>query len=324
MGNDLDQLNRLLANLRQHHETLLSLVPRDRWADVKCMDDDKKKAFGAYAYIVSNEIDVVKGLIEDTHFSGTPWLTPTSQAKYFEQEVLPFANDLRDFWFRALGLDELEVDVGVNGDLDSTEPKDASWPEHRLFNDVETVIFVGVQQLEEYVEGGSFAGEFYTIDEDAYNKATKLVNSRFFQPNKWYSNLEKLRPLLVATQKVPKTVRPRLREIQESFIVGHYLSVMILCRAVLEYALFERASKYDIDVSHHNQGRRKLSDLVNDFSQKLPSIEIQMRLIKRLADNSIHLVPDSGTNVHPFPDASFANAIKCWDAIKAVLEEVYA
>jgi len=315
---NLELLNRQLATLKQLFQKLTGMLPRTDWGQISTLDDNKRKQVGVLAFVISNRIEAIGALLAEIHWAGTPFVTPTSQVTYFENEIQPYKDAIDELCLEALGLIGNDREVTNDEELDGTKQKDPRYSRDSI-DDIDSLIASGVDFLKdtEFVESGPL------VDDATYQRTRTLVNSKFFQADKWYQNLECMRPIVVNEKVVPKLVKPRIREVQEAFIVGHYLSVLILCRAVLEYVLFDRAAQYGIESLSYKDEPRRLSELVSEYSERVPTIEIEMWLIKRLADSAVHMRPGPKKGIVAYPEVTRANALRSWEALKTILETVY-
>jgi hypothetical protein len=154
-----------------------------------------------------------------------------------------------------------------------------------------------------------------------------VVYSTFFSPDEWLQNADELQPVLgeKADYRVPSNVRQRVREVYRSFVLGNYLASIALSRAILEYALADRGGRlgiqvYSSDPCFPNRVRR-LSQLVEDASERLPGLQFAMESIVEAGNKTLH--PKKRDNLVLLPHVVRSLAHDSVHAIREVVEVLY-
>lgn len=245
----------------------------------------------------------------------------SKKATTYFNDILPRSDELFILWLKASGLDDIEINL----DLDLTAKKDKSenkW-ETVWVDTLDFLITWAVERTDQFLEQGGYGDSEIVVPNQTYDRAMRLINAKFFNPDVWYDNLQKINPILANPKKIPKDVRFRVREIHSSLIVGNYLSSVILCRSVLEYCLAKQATKHGINAMWPSGDLKGLGDLVNEYSERHPELQIDFRVVKRVGDNSVHAYL-SESNVVSLPKVGVGHAFKSWDALRNVLQWLFA
>lgn len=125
----------------------------------------------------------------------------------------------------------------------------------------------------------------------ASDETWQVLGSAFFRPKQWVDNFRALRPV-ITTSKLPPEIRRRTKEIFDAFVIGNYISVLLLCRGVLEFALIDRGEVLGISVysgkARTQSNIRKLEYLVADAKEKRPSLGEAMDEIRLQGNTYAH------------------------------------
>ncbi len=129
--------------------------------------------------------------------------------------------------------------------------------------------------------------------------ALDLVNSKIFRIDLWYENSQRIRPVLSGKHpSIEKSLRMRLDDLRESFILGQYLSCTAMARSVLEYALRTWASKNFQDT----QQDTKLERLINLVADHVPNLQRKdLHFIRANGNAIMHPEGVGRDNVVEFP-----------------------
>ncbi len=84
----------------------------------------------------------------------------------------------------------------------------------------------------------------------------------------------------------------------------------------------QQGRKHGINVFRVSGELKKLGELVNEYSERFAEQEVDLRGIKRLGDDSVH-VNVYQNNVISWPKVGFGHAFKSWDALRKLLEWLY-
>lgn len=121
---------------------------------------------------------------------------------------------------------------------------------------------------------------------------SKLIT---FEPDAWLDRAGELSPVRTGNQnlELPAHVRLRLEELYRTYVFGCWLSVLSISRAILEYSLLDNASKFGIETSwppdqYGKRREKKLSHLIDDFAEFLPSVAQKMTKIRDFGNDYLH------------------------------------
>lgn len=145
-----------------------------------------------------------------------------------------------------------------------------------------------------------------------------------FKPDRWLSRSHDIKPIITAfdnnSKNVPKGVLDRLREAYASYVHGHWLSVIVLSRSVLEYSIYKCKDKFGIDI--RKDENVKLSNLVDKVSCILPGLKNAMYEIVSNGNDVVHPVKKGNVEVLTMNHEEMAK-----DSIRNlifVMESIYA
>ncbi len=155
----------------------------------------------------------------------------------------------------------------------------------------------------------------------------RLIFSPFFSPDEWLQNSSEIEPVLGGNtgQRVPGQVRLRLKELTHSFILGNYLASVALARAILEYALVDRAAIIGIracgEDPRYPDRTNRLGTLIKDASEIRPALKMDMESVWENGNRMLH--PKKRDNVIYIPAALREMALESVNAIRHVVEALY-
>ncbi len=185
----------------------------------------------------------------------------------------------------------------------------------------------GISQVRDLIERNP--GEGF---EEIYhpNQAEELLESRLiqFDPDGWRERALGLAPVRVGNINLvlPGNLRLRLEEIYRTFVFGCWISVVSLCRAALEYGLLDNAKRLGL-ATHwpaDRDGRvrqKRLSDVVDDFAQCIPSIADDLGTLRDLGNSYLH--PKADRANRQALDGRQTDASTAIYTLGPVLETVY-
>ncbi len=155
----------------------------------------------------------------------------------------------------------------------------------------------------------------------------ELLEQAWFQPDLWSANLRSLRPVILGVDpsRVPARIQVRLGEMHRSFTFGAWMATVALSRALIEFALTERASALAFAATnrHRDQERYlRLDDLIHHAVQAKPELEQPLRRIQEAANHILH--PKKNQNVVQLPKVLRSEALGCVEAATAAMEIMYA
>jgi hypothetical protein len=154
---------------------------------------------------------------------------------------------------------------------------------------------VGIEQVEALIERNPDLG----YDEQFVpGLATVFLDSKLigFDPDAWLDRVADLAPIRTDRKNaaLPVHVRLRIEEIFRAYVIGCWLSVLALSRAVLEYAILDNVHKFEIEPywptkdRHGGPSRKRLEHLVNDVGSCAPHLKEDMDKLRQYGNAYIH------------------------------------
>jgi hypothetical protein len=295
------KLNNLLDQCDQLFTHLVQIIPDLQTGDLDSLSkDEKSDAATLCAFLIQN-MEEVKGLLRKANLDGVPPGITTSKYAIYQDQLIVNRNAIVTI---AIALFDIEKDPR------RIPPEERNTP---IWN-------ILVSGLDYWSQDES--GTFSHADCQA---ADDLIYSPFFEPDQWLKNEQDLKPVLGSSpnQRIPQNVRIRLREVFRSFILGNHLSVIALSRAILEYALIDRASNIGIDPSNpgHTNRTKSISWLVEDTAEKKPHLKDRMELIVDIGNKTLHAKKRDQLAFLPITLRDYA--LTSIDAIRSIIEELY-
>ena len=129
-------------------------------------------------------------------------------------------------WIEASDLDELDLDLS----LDLTANKDKPIKDHHegekektqwetiWIDTIDSLISWAVERTDGFREEGGYNDSEIVVPNETYNRAMRLIQAKFFNPDVWYDNLQRINPVLANPKKIPRDVRFRISEITRSLV----------------------------------------------------------------------------------------------------------
>lgn len=158
--------------------------------------------------------------------------------------------------------------------------------------------------------------------------AGRLCTSSYFQPDEWLENLDRLDLVLSARDaaSIPAHVRYRAQEVYRCVVFGHWLAVLSLSRSLLEYALLDRASRYNIPAYEQQEGGRgrpkRLEILVSLYAEVAPHLKDDMDAVREYGNEVMH--PKKGRNIEMIVGGGREQSIDCAKRIRKIVMGLYA
>jgi len=128
-------------------------------------------------------------------------------------------------------------------------------------------------------------------------KVREILESKLisFEPDAWLGRAHEILPIRTTRSNVdlPMHVRVRLEELYRAYVFGLWLSVLGLCRSILEYAILDNLHKYNIDPSwapdrEGSRKEKKLSHLVDEVTGHSPNLKKPMDRLRDLGNEYLH------------------------------------
>ena len=156
----------------------------------------------------------------------------------------------------------------------------------------------------------------------------ELVNQPWFVPDQWDTNLRALRPLIleIEEKKIPTRIRVRLSEVHRSFTYGAWMACIALSRAVVEFALIDRAPALGYLASQVNEYGQDEYLTLNQLTKRVcavrPELDADLQTLRKAGNQILH--PKKHQNIIPTPKILREEAYACVAATTRVLESVYS
>ncbi len=300
------QLNSVLAQLRELYARLRQLLPEGFGADhIPTADEQKREIVTAIHFLLLNARRV-DSLLKGASLDGLAQPMNTELLQWFRERLIPERSEFQKIFLELIGLPNIEID------LDKVHPRTEQAP---IWN----ILVSGLDfwKLNE--------GEEFTTEE--LDSAEHFLYSSFFEPDQWMQNLEELQPVAGedADRRVPSNIRVRVRELYRSFVLGNHLAAIALTRAMLEYAIVEHAPRLGIiPYFTDNRGRnrtRRLRELVDEISVRMPNLNLSMETIVEAGNRTLH--PEQQDRLVLSPDRLHDLALDSINAIRDVVEQLY-
>jgi hypothetical protein len=144
--------------------------------------------------------------------------------------------------------------------------------------------------------------QIYRIQEDnpgnpdlqsyAPDTAYDLLNSPLirFEPDAWFAQVQEILPIRTHNKnfQLPSQIRWRFEELYRAYIFGLWLSVFALARAILEYSILDNASKFKIEVRWPDMKEKRLSHLIDELAEHLPTCRDSLQLVRTHGNDYVH------------------------------------
>lgn len=129
---------------------------------------------------------------------------------------------------------------------------------------------------------------------DAENALWEFIGSDIFRPDDWKANRDALAPLkLLRPQIMNFELRMGVMELSHAFVLGQWISVQALSRALLEQAVKLNCERLDIDLTYTDAKkmvcRKSLHTLIEDLGAHFPDIVREMGVVKEHGNRVLHV-----------------------------------
>ena len=160
-------------------------------------------------------------------------------------------------------------------------------------------------------------------------KLRSIINKPIFkfEPDQWLQNSEDISPITTSfknkAKNIPSRIKPRIEELFQTYVHGHWNSAIALSRSILESALIDEHTRLKIEIYRVNEKGKKEYLSLNEITTNLTDTE-QFREFDREAN----LIRTQGNDVmHDRKDLEGQVSRKrARDSIKAlinILEAIY-
>jgi hypothetical protein len=158
--------------------------------------------------------------------------------------------------------------------------------------------------------------------------AFALLEEPWFAPDLWAANVRSLRPVILGLEesRIPQRIRNRVVEMHRSFVFGAWMAAVALSRAVVEFALIERAPNIGFAATRTSRKGVEeylpLHELISNASKARPEIESDVERLRDAGNRILH--PKKKQNIVPSPKVLREEAFTCIESATRVLESLYA
>lgn len=156
----------------------------------------------------------------------------------------------------------------------------------------------------------------------------ELVEQPWFSPDQWAANLRALRPMILEVEEsqIPIRIRARLAEMHRAFTYGAWMATIAISRAVVEFALIERAPAIgyratQVDRKGHDEFLN-LNKLIANAASVRPELEANLETLREAGNRILH--PKRRQNVIPSPKVLREEAFACVQSATSALEVLYS
>lgn len=265
-------LNSKLTESRQLYERLTGITPNLSRDEIDQLSKSERVAYEAIYTQLMQALEMIDDILKESSLNEGLGNISKEAYKYYRSEIAQKRKILDEIIITLLNLYDLDFDCSPNDQIDNSNP---------IWN----ILVSGF--------------DYWSDDEDTYTsdelkKTERLLFSPFFVPDSWMENLELVLPIMgdSAKTRIPGDIRELLKENYRSFIHGNYLASIALSGSVLEYVLVERAPSFEINqYSNHEKfpnRYKKLGELIYEYSEKCPEINITLSTIAESRNRTIH------------------------------------
>lgn len=162
------------------------------------------------------------------------------------------------------------------------------------------------------------------LDVFSFEGAWEMLDAEYFQPDRWLQNVKALKPIILGSQdaQIPKQVKRRLLQAYRSFIFENWAAAVAMARAILEYAILDRARQFSVDTRdlERPEWESDLKQLITAMPELYPNMEDEWEYIRRWGNSVMH--PVQQDRVIEYPSARDI-ALRCLDNVRRAIEALY-
>ncbi len=298
------ELNSSLAECEQIYRNLENLIHDPSAIDVTELAKEQREIFSGALLYLNDVVESVEELLKQVTLDGAIQNIADRPLRFYREELAPKKAKIEKLLLELL---EISVVTIEQNDLRPDSDKTPVW----------NVLVSGLDFWE-----ADESGVFTVRDIKATNR---LVYSPFFRPDEWLKNVDELKPVLGgdAERKIPGSVRVRLKELYQSVILGNYLAAIALARAIMEYALVDKGSRIGICTadSRYPERTKRLYLLVEDTSEKLPELKIDMESVLEAGNQTLH--PRKKEKLALLPNYVRKLAFDSVESTRQIVEKLY-
>ncbi|GLR63063.1 hypothetical protein [Marinospirillum insulare] len=320
-----DRTKLALSLLKQHLMQVLAMVEIEN-LDLKTQPPAKAKQLEELIRKINTYgKEITESLSRQLYLAELPVLQGSEELlSFYENSYLPIEEEISNlsFYGDTKGFDFISFleKQGISTDL-----KNIPSVEHTPIRDIYDL---ALEQIDILIDAlGDDLEEYYYLDESDLKLSRQLLNSEYFKPDNWAINLSSLRPIITSktSDKLPRHIRIRIKEIYSSFTYGNWLSVLSASRALLEYVLLDTHSRLGFTAYEHQEENLTpsplpLSLLIKNASERLPDIASNMENIKTYGNEVMHPRINKKSLYIP---AGRIQALDCITKLRVVLHKLY-
>lgn len=165
--------------------------------------------------------------------------------------------------------------------------------------------------------------DLHTFGEVELKRAKAVLQSGYFEPDRWVSNLSDLDVVTGAQagSRLPGSIRLRLKEIYQSYFFGNHLSAIALTRATLEYAIKDRGASIGVLTKQQDGRDISLSIMIESLSNARPELREHLEAIRESGNRTLHPIKKERL----FLDEEYVQcvALNCITGLREILETIY-
>ena len=302
--------------IKQHYLELCSICDPSLVSEIR-PKENKKKKYVELIRSIKNHIDAIeasfkKGVFDDARVQ---WVIPREVLEYYKDKILPSLPDINQA-FEILDPDLANLFRLLDGVLVPSGAK----------GKVKITFDVAIEKMEELEKDNPDLEDSFSVSRANQVLESKLIE---FEPDEWLNNAGELYPVTTTRKgaEIPVQAKLRLIEIYRSYIFGNWLSVLVLSRSVLEYAILDNLHKFKISADYeitrpkNEKKPKKLSHLIQDIGEKLPDILMPMEEIRDYGNQYIHPKKTKSSKEVLFQRKE--NAKNCLCYLRQVVEALY-
>lgn len=322
----VQKINSYLSASKQFFEKVVSRVPQAEFTTKTTFTDSERAVLKELLFKLIFCIDEIEKILRESILSKEIpiQLASNNLSTFYNEKLLPSELDIRHLYSE---VDPQEITINFRGteEIIRLHPP----PDRRKrFSPDEILIGENVTGLISHAvdmyEGEIREWDECPFDEDDLEKARKLVDAAFFQPNHWLSNAELLKPVLSENvSAIPWHVKLRLKEIYQSFLFGNWMAVFSLSRSVLEYALINKSASLGINAYKNNGNAWGVRELVNKASKVIEKPDISQAMDSIVERGNWVMHPKKKEKLIQSPLALRDKAYESVTSLRAVISELY-
>jgi hypothetical protein len=328
------ELRYYLAIAKQHLATIERFAPVARILDTPelALTDSQWRAIDDAAIRLGIAMDAISDLFTQLMVRGDSIIEIEQESvRFYRERLEPIRHHVQNIEFRDLKVESPDEWLPRKEQRAAAEDS-VEFTRLRQGN-LEVVFAYAIRELLNEMECGNpsyerlLEGGFGDLDR-LRREADWVIASGLLRPDDWISNADELSPVLTETpaRNIPTNIRARLSEISRLFTLGQWMGCIALSRALLEYVLLHRASRFSQDVYESRRSKRKpkrLREIVEIAGVDFPQLAGAMEEIIDLGNTVMH-PKTGGKMIQLEPERGRAWAKRAVTALRRVCEVLFA